>query len=85
MLGALGHQLVSTAQNLAALARRDVAEADEGLVGGGQGGLGILGRRVGNLDQSLAGSWVLNGHRGAAAGVAPLTTDEEAPLDSFEG
>jgi hypothetical protein len=33
----------------------------------------------------LAGGWVLNGHRGAAAGVAPLATDKEAPLDGFEG
>ena len=85
VLGALDHKLVGAAQNLAALARRDVAEADKGLVGGGQSGLGILRRGVCDFDQCLAGRGILNGHRRAAAGVAPLATNKEAPLDSFEG
>src|SRR4029079_15711182 len=44
----------------------------------------ILGRRVGDLAQRLAAGRVLNGKRLAAAGVAPLASDEDALRHLFD-
>jgi hypothetical protein len=74
---ALGHRLEGAAQDLPALARRMrrplVLHRDRGVERGHR----VVGRRVGDLHQRLAGRRVLHRERLAAAGVAPLAADEE--------
>ena len=69
--------VVGAAQDVAALARRVVAPVRERLVRGGERGLGVVDRGVGDLDERLAGRRVLDGERPAAARGAPLAPDEE--------
>ena len=60
------------------------AERAERLVGGGQRRLAVGDRRVGDLDERLAGRRVLDGQRPAAGPVAPLAADEELRRDRVE-
>ncbi|MEA2227197.1 MAG: succinate-semialdehyde dehydrogenase / glutarate-semialdehyde dehydrogenase [Solirubrobacteraceae bacterium] len=84
VVGALGDEVVGPAQDVAALARRVVAERLERLVRGAEGGLGVLDGRVGDLGDRLAGRGILDRDRPALAPIAPLAADVQLRLDAVE-
>ena len=84
VVGALDELLVGAPQDLAALARRRRGPL---VLDGGRGGerrLGVLDRRVGDLDERLAGGRILDRQSAAAAGAAPLAADEELRTDGLD-
>ena len=77
LVGALVEQLEGAPEDLPALVRRRGGPVGLAVGGGVERGLGVLGGRVGDLAERLAGRRVLDRERRAAARVAPLAADQK--------